>query len=178
MGRRAIVKIELPADRETLLKEWKEISEWIKTAQNKENQLRLKLVSDLFTAEKLEGSETVDIGWGYRLKATKNLNYNATNKEGQTEKLLAAVHAIDPGTAQALVRWQPELSVTAYRALLTLLEKHPELKEVAALAITVKPGMPELEMIAPKTEAVPVTVQSGVALSESEPITDGSDIKF
>jgi hypothetical protein len=39
----------------------------------------------MFDGTKLEGSETVDIGWGYQLRAKKELAYNATDKEGQTK---------------------------------------------------------------------------------------------
>lgn len=174
-GKKAVAKVDLSQDTTALLTRWKEVSEQVALLKSEENQLRMKLVADNFDAAKLEGVQTIDIGWGWRLKATKNMNYSATNESGQTEALLNAVGKIDPGVAQGLVKWKPELSTKLYRELLKLAEAHPELSVFIAAATTVKPGMPELEMIPPKAAEVvpaPVVVESGVT------ITDGSNITF
>lgn len=166
-----VVKIDLPEDRVAMLTRWKAVSEQVAALKSEENQLRIKLVQDNFTGDKLEGVETVDIGWGWKLKATKSLNYSATNESHQTEAMLAAVGAIDPGIATGLVKWKPELSTKVYRQLLELAAKHPELNILIAAATTVKPGMPELEMIAPKEEAAQA---APIVIEDGKTVTDGN----
>lgn len=170
-----VVKVDLKQDMTALLTRWKEVSEQMAALKSEENQLRVKLVADNFDITKLEGTQTIDIGWGWRLRATKNLNISATNESGQTEALLNQVGKIDPGFAVGLVKWKPELATKVYREVLALVSKkdgeqlaHPELAVAFAAAVTVKPGMPELEMIPPKTEEAPpvVVVESGVSITD------------
>lgn len=162
-----VVKVDLDQDMTALLTQWKKVSEELAEKKSEESQLRMKLVVGNFDATKLEGSQTIDIGWGWKLKATKKLNLSATNEGHQTEQLLAAIAAVDPGLAVGLVRWSPELSTTVYRQLLKLVNNHPDLAKFMSEAITVKPGMPELEMIPPKEEApADVVVESGVTITD------------
>lgn len=171
-----VVKVDLPTDRVQMLTRWKQISEQVAVLKNEENQLRQKLVSDNFSAEKLEGVETIDIGYGWRLKATKELNISATNENNQTVTLLQELNGIDPGVANGLVSWKPQVSTKMYRELLKLADANPPLKALMAAAITVKPGMPQLEMVPPKEEAPavaePVEIETGITFD------DGSGIKF
>jgi hypothetical protein len=162
-----IAKVDLDKDTTQLITDWVQASSQLAEVKSKENQLRVKLVEMNFTATKLEGTESIDIGWDYRLKATKSMNYSATNQSGQMEALLSAVAAIDPGIAQSLVKWKPELSVTAYREVLKLAEQHPALNALIAAATTVKPGMPVLELIPPKEKTPPPpTVEAGATVIE------------
>lgn len=152
-GRKAVAKIDLSGDFLSLLTRWHTVQAQMKTLQDEEAQLRTKIVFDGFTKEQLEGTETRDIGdgSGYRLKATKVMNYSATNASGQVMNLLNVVGPIDQALAQNLISWKPDISTPAYRDLVKLLEIHPELKGLAAACITVKPGMPQLEIVAPKS---------------------------
>lgn len=170
-----IAKVDLDQDKTALLTEWKKAHDELELLKSKEAQLRTKLVADNFTGTKLEGVETIDIGWGWRLKATKNLNISATNESQQTVTLLNALGEIDPTIATNLVRWKPDISTKVYRDLLALADANPPLKALMAAAITVKPGMPELEMIPPKPEPAPSDV---VIIDASPAITDGSNIKW
>lgn len=178
-GRQKITKVDLPADRTAQLTRWRELTAQLETIQNEEKQLRTALVTSSFDGTKTEGAETIDIGWGWKLRATKVINYSATNESSQTEQLLNAVGAIDPGIASGLVKWKPELSTPVYRNLLELAKTHPELNPLIAAATTIKPGMPQLEMIPPKPETAPIEIQTGfVPSAEGQTFTDGSDIKF
>jgi len=188
-GRKKVKVVELPPDRAQQLKRWRELSTQLGTIKNEESQLRTRLVLDNFNAEKLEGSETIDIGWGWRLKATKDLNVTATNESQQTEALLQAIAGFDPDAAQNLIRWKPEVNMKVYREMLAIAEGDPILRGLLAAAITVKPGMPQLEMIEPKEEApaVPETVANGVpipayvppvVIEEGFTMTDGTDIDY
>lgn len=150
-----------PAECTALITEWRtaaaEFSKW----QAKERELRQSLVSKLFDMNKLEGTDTLDVGWGYKLRLTRELSYNATNNEHETELLLNAVGAINPELACSLIRWKPDVIKKVYRDLVLLSEQQPHLKEAMVRAVTLKPGMPQLEMIAPgPDELVPlVSVQ-------------------
>lgn len=145
-----------PADINQAIAEWKQAKETLETAKATERALRNRLVLHFFDSSKLEGTDTVDIGWGYRLRVERELAYNATNKEHETEQLLAAVATVDPGIAASLVRWQPEIAKKAYRDLIPIAEQHPAIKEAMVKAITLKPGMPQLELIPPAAEPVVV----------------------
>lgn len=182
-GRKAVAKVEMTSDLSTTIAQWKKASDELAVIKSTEAQLRMKLVAENFDVAKLEGSQTIDIGWGWRMKSTKNLNYTATNESHQTEQLLAAVGAIDPGLAQGLVRWKPELSTTVYRQVLALLEEHPELKVAFAAAITVKPGMPVLELIPPKAETPAIETTIAPPQTQQTPnagtvFTDDSGIEW
>lgn len=169
---KSVKKITLPTDTAELMSKWYAAQAQLAELKNEEAQLRTAIVLQLFTASKLEGVETIDVGNGWRLKATKNLNVTATNASGQTIALLDAVGAINRDLAMGLVKWKPEVAMKPYRDLIKLAEEHPELNVVFANCITVKPGMPELEVIPPEApDSVPV-VESGVT------ITGGSNIKF
>lgn len=159
-GRKKLTPVVMSEDRNVRLLRWNELSKQIAEMKNEENQLRQAIVLELFDATKLEGTQTVDLGNGWRLKSTKNQNYSATNESGQTETLLNTVGAIDQGLAAGLVKWKPEISTKVYRDVLALVGAHPELAVPLAAAITVKPGMPELELISP--DALTPSVESGV----------------
>lgn len=169
-----LAKVDLTQDMNTLLMRWKEVSDQVALLKSEENQLRMKIVASSFDAAKLEGVQTLELGQGWRLKATKNLNISATNESSQTEKLLNELGKIDPGLAQGLVRWKPDVSTKTYREVVELVTKkngetlmHPELAVAFAAAVTVKPGMPELELVPPKAEApAPVVVESGIEVTD------------
>jgi hypothetical protein len=138
------------------------IGKWIAAAtslrsvKELEFALRQELVMQAgFDLKKVEGTQTIEIGNGWRLKAGKEQNYSLTNKGGETERLLAAI-ATDlqrPDIATGLVEWKPDLKKKMYKdELLPLAETNPKVKELLAIALTVKPGAPTLELIPPEEE--------------------------
>lgn len=162
MGRRK--KVDMPAvenvalstpvtdqDITTLLTEWKNAVDTLKEVKDKEQGLRQLLVVQLFNGEKLEGTESVDLGWqGWQLRCEKNLNYSATNKNGEMLAALNLLGAVDPALATGLVSWSPDIHKKEYRAALEIAKANPELLAAFTAAITVKPGMPSLELVPPK----------------------------
>ena len=179
---RKVAKVDLNQDQNQLIAEWKQKSDQLAQLKADEAALRTKLVEKLFTATKLEGTESIDIGWGYRLKASKSLNISATNASKQTENLLNAIWPIDQTLATNLVSWKPDVSSKNFRELMDTIDKMPEgeqknaVRTALAAAITVKPGMPELEMIAPKETP---TVESTVPVPDGGTVTtDGSGVKW
>lgn len=140
------------AKRDQLIKEWMDASKALQTAKDDEHTLRQMLVLMCFDPNKLEGTETVDIGWGYSLRAKKDLNITADKDNDKVSALLQAVAAHDAGLAQGLVRWQAEVAKKAYRTVVELSKIAPEVATALHEAITAKPGMPQLEMVPPKTD--------------------------
>jgi len=155
--RAEIKKIDLANDaaKAEALQEWYKIDSELKALKIREAELRTSLVASMFDAAKIEGVETVDIGNGWQLKSTKCQNYRATNVDHQTEALLNAIGIFDPGAASGLVKWSPDLSIKVYREVLAASDLHPEIKPLLSAAITVTPGMPQLEMVAPDEPTVP-----------------------
>lgn len=140
-------------NRDELLAQWRNVSRQLAKVKEEEHTLRQQLVAMCFDANKLEGTETIDLGYGgWTLRAVKEINYTATNKDGQTVAMLTILQAIDPGLTAELIRWQPEVAKRAYRAAFALTEAEPtgQLKAALAAAITVKPGLPQLELVPPK----------------------------
>jgi hypothetical protein len=153
-------------DRDQMIAEWKSASDQLKELKEKEQALRQALVAQLFDATKLEGAETIDLGYGgWQLCATKEQTYTATNKEEQAEKLQDLLQSKDPELAEKLINWKPEVSKPAYRTVLELAQKYNATDVLSALheAITVKPGMPQLEMIPPKTDEPAPVIETNYA---------------
>lgn len=152
--------IVVPSDLTDLITKWHAAEQQLAKAKQEEHALRQAVVLSTFDMTKLEGTDTVEIGWGCQLRLTRVLAYNATNDAHECEQLLAIVAALDPGLALELVRWKPEVAKKPYRALLSLAEDNPLLKEALAHAVTLKPGMPQLEIVPPKTDVAPIIVEN------------------
>jgi hypothetical protein len=125
---------------------WQELKQELEALVLAERLYRTTIFESRFpTAE--EGTNRVELGNGYHLKAVAKYNYTLANKENETERALEAMEKIgNEGAfiADRLVRWSPELSVKEYRSLA------PEYKAVIDTVLTIKPGMPTLEIEAPK----------------------------
>lgn len=155
------VLVAVPSDLTDLITQWSKALNRLVAAKDEEHQLRQAIVAGSFDATKLEGSDSIEIGWGYKLKLTRALAYNATNDNKETETMLNILGAINPEIATQLVRWTPDIAKKPYREAAVLAEQYPTLKEAMAKAITLKPGMPQLEMVPPAVEAAPVVVEEG-----------------
>jgi hypothetical protein len=148
--KKTVRRVELPPQQSELLQRWYTLQAQIAQAKETEAKLRTLIVSTLFAHN--EGSETIEIGNGYKLTACKKLNINATNANGETQALLAL---LPPGIRESLIDWKPAVSTTAYRELMDRLPAlGPHVAQCVSDAITVKPGMPTLEIIAPKPETL------------------------
>jgi ADP-dependent phosphofructokinase/glucokinase len=125
----------------TKLEQWYEFKSSLDFLRAEESKLRDELVAELFTTIKDAGSETIEIANGYRLKATKKLDYKLNNKDGQVEALIAI---IDNELAKTLVHWTPELSITSYKNL------DAQTQKLFNGCLTIKPGKASLEIVPPK----------------------------
>lgn len=160
--------VELSAEASGVLRDWFEADQKLDAVKKSEFELRNAVILKCgFDPKKIEGSETLDIGNGYKLKASKKINYTLTNKNGETIKLQEALGAIQrQDLAGNLVQWKPEMSETCYKKeLLPLIDPtitHPieltpyieAIRTALAAALTVKPGAPQLEALAPDPKIV------------------------
>lgn len=146
--------VVLTPEQNAMLQHWMNVEAESKAKSEEEFALRAQIVKGFgFDPSKLEGTQSLEIGNGWKLQATKTQSYSATNAHGETEKLLNVIGAVDPGVACALVKWSPDLSKKQYKALVESdLIKNEEIKTALAAAITIKTGAPSLALIEPKTE--------------------------
>jgi hypothetical protein len=163
--------VTVPQDRTQLITEWKAASEQLTELKAKEHALRQALVSSMFDSTKLEGTESVDVGWGYQLRVTKDMAYNGTDENGEITALLDLLQARDATLADTLVRWKPDIAKKTYREVFSLATQHNDAFVLEALhkAITLKPGMPQLEMVPPKTDEPVAVAQPSVFQLENVP---------
>lgn len=149
------------------LGEWFELRTQKAVSDAREFELRQAIVREAgFTVAKLAGTETIDIGGGWRLQAVKVQNMTMTNEQGQTANLLAKIAERRHELAVGLVKWKPELSTKTYKELIEWLESLDgpdadyanEVGALLAAALTIKPGAPQLEVLEPEKPIVIETV--------------------
>lgn len=130
--------------RDQMLVEWANRKKALADATIAEYQLRLAIVEAEFP-QATEGTNTIELGNGYKLKCTVKFNYNLDGEK--TEDVLAKIANLgNEGTfiADRLVNWKPNLLVGEYRKL------EGEYKRLFDEALTIKPGAPQVEIVEPK----------------------------
>lgn len=141
--------------RDQMLVEWQASKEALEKAKELEMQLRKQVVDFAFDPNKQSGTENVELGNGYKLKAVKTLRYgfikNAENKldKAAIDKALAKIEkdgAVGELIAERLVKWTPDLSLSEYKLLN---EKH---KAIIDSVIVTTEGSPTLEIVEPKNK--------------------------
>lgn len=126
------------------LHEWQVASQELKALKEREMQLRKVLASAFFPTPS-EGTNTLEIGNGYKLKGVFGMDRKVDE---------AALKAADKALRDAgvplddLVRWKPDLSITEYRKL----DDQPEKKVIFDMVIITKPSSPSLEIVPPKNK--------------------------
>lgn len=135
--------------RDQLLMKWADAKKALDAAKIVESEIRKQIVAEsgLFDADKESGTQTVDLGGGYKLKAVKKINYKVDNKNGEAFEMLKSLSElgeVSAHKAKNLFRFDANLSLTKYREL--------DDKEQALVdqIVTTKPAMPSLELIEPK----------------------------
>jgi hypothetical protein len=136
-------------DVDRLLLDWQEAKQILDAAKEKEMILRKMIVeeSDLFDENKTDGTETRELGNGWKLKAVKKTNYTVDNTDGVAFEILRDIAAMDPVSAHIakdVLKFTPELRLTKYREL------NPQARRLLDSIITTKPGAPTLELLPPK----------------------------
>lgn len=128
------------------LEEWraaKADADAVKSIVQKEQQLR-KEIFELFFPEPKEGTNTLELPEGWKLKGVFKLTRNID------EAALSTVtkHLREIGVnADTLVQWKPSLKLATYKELTA------EQRNLMDEAIVCKPGSPTVELVAPKEKA-------------------------
>lgn len=140
--------------RDELLQQWIEKKKTLESAKAEEMELRKQIVSFVADPDKIEGTENIELGNGYKLKAVKKVTYNFNVPEGVDKRdfvddVLDKLEKVGPEgkfLADRLVKWNPELSVSEYKEL-------PEnFKKIVDEVIVTKEGSPTLELVEPKAK--------------------------
>lgn len=135
-----------------ILGEWHEAKKILDAAKEVEMALRQRIVkeSGMFDAGNVVGTETYNLGGGWKVKAVKKQNYKIENKQGEAFAVLHSLSEMagDDEDLKAIVRelfsFDANLRKTQFDKL-----RGPERKLVEDI-LTITDGAPSLELIAPK----------------------------
>jgi hypothetical protein len=142
---------QAPMSRDDALTAWQTAQMALKAAQIAEVNLRRLIFEMCFTDPK-EGMNTLDLGLGYELKADNKFNY--TLDKVKIGAVLDAIEALgERGTliSERLVKFSPQIAVGEYRKLSAedASATDKQIKSLIDGVLTVKPGLPALEIKAP-----------------------------
>lgn len=132
-------------ERDKLIMEWTAARADLDRAKAHELACRNALCGQVFPDAPKEGTTTVDLGAGYKLKLVTKFNYNLSATD--TDTALDAIAASgNEGTliADRLVTWKPSLSIREYRGL------SPAHRALIDEALTITEATPALELIEPR----------------------------
>lgn len=137
-----------PESKEQKLQRWLDAQAALAQAKEVENAARKEVVAAYpFDHDKKEGTQTIELANGYKLKVVLKQNYNL-DKDATDEALDTLEKIGEDGKfiAERLVKWKPDLSLTEYRLL------KPEHKAVIDKVLTITEGTPALELVEPKAK--------------------------
>ena len=129
-----------------LILEWDKAKKELARLKVLESDLRQLIINSDFKNHKLDGTENVELGKGYKLKAVFKTNYSFPDKD-KLDVVLAAIEKAGPDgeyVAERLVKYKPELSVSEYKKL------DEVYKKLIDTVIITKPTSPTLELVIPK----------------------------
>lgn len=140
------------AARDDLLMRHQAAAKALAEAKALEMQLRLEVAETLYGFDVnvlREGTENIDLGNDYKLKAVFKTSYTLNNKDNAVDKMLTKLeNSGEEGKfiAERLVKYKPELSVTEYKNL------SPKMKKIVDEVVSTKPATPTIEIVAPKAK--------------------------
>lgn len=128
------------------LEEWRSAkadADAVKSIVAKEQKLR-KEIFELFFPEPNEGTNTLELPEGWKLKGVYKLTRNIDDSALSTVMGMLRDVGVNPDT---LVQWKPSLKLATYKELTA------EQRNLMDDAIICKPGSPTIELVAPKEKA-------------------------
>lgn len=132
--------------RDEILMTWQNVKSILDAAKTREAELRAAIVDREF-ASLTDGTQNVELGKGYILKAVGKLNYNLdSDKTNEALDELIASGNDGPFVAERLVKFKPSLSVSEYKKLT------PERQRFFDEALTITQGAPTLTIVEPKVK--------------------------
>ena len=126
---------------DNLLLEWRDSQLELNVAKKKERILRDKIVKELFDDSVEEGTENIDLGNDYYLKATKKLSYTL---DKNNDKIIEVTKKLNPEVAKRLVTWSSKLSTREYKII------SDEDKALINEVLTIRVSAPTLSLVEPK----------------------------
>ena len=131
-------------NRDTLIMDWNRADAEAKAAVVRERDLRKQVIEASFDELKT-GTNTLVLGAGYKLKASVTQAYSPQkDADDSYTSLVNVLGQMNPETAKRLVRWKPEISVSAYKSLTA--EEQALINQV----LVIKDNSPQLELVVPK----------------------------
>lgn len=134
-------------NRDSVILAWWGAAKRLAELKQTESELRREVVELCFPSPKI-GVNKEPLGSGYVLKAdvkqTYTVNKNEAVEPPDYSHVQAVLAQLPPSVAASLIRWKPELSVSAYKQLTQ------EEQAIVNKIITIKDSTPSLEMIEPK----------------------------
>lgn len=132
---------------EEKLATWYTTKQQLDALKEQERVMRDEIVSALATSDKLEGTENIDIGNGYKLKVVKKLNYSL-DKQKLDDVLIHIEDNFENGKflVERLVKYKPEMSTAEYKKL------PQEVKVIFDAVVTTKEAAPSIDIVAPKNK--------------------------
>ena len=136
-------------ERNQLIVEWKQAAEELAAWKEKEMALRLQLAADtaMFNPGIESGTQTYQLGGGWKLKLERKIAYKIENKQGEAFAVMHQLCQMGEGTARVakeLFSFEANLRTGEYKKLT------PEERAVVDTILTTKPATPSLSMEAPK----------------------------
>lgn len=134
-----------------LIDEWRLLKSHLDTIKARESELRQQIASseELFDQSRETGTQTFDLGHGWKIKCEKKINYTVENKNGEAFAALheiAQLGAVEDHQTKKLMSFSPSLSLTVYREL------SDEARRILDKIVTTKPAMPTLTMVEPPAD--------------------------
>lgn len=130
-----------------LIAQWQEACQRLAIAKEDELRLRSLLIA-LFDPRTIEGTETLPVSHGFKLKAVKAMRYSFphANAARDTTLTLAADYGQEGQfIANRLIAWKPELIVREYRTL------SDDMLAAVNRFIIARPAQAQLVLVAPKS---------------------------
>lgn len=132
--------------RDALILNWQESQKALAKAKEDESAARQKVIALFDAAPDASGVHNIDLGSGYKLKATFKLNHKIS---GDVVKMLEKIEKSgDEGKfiAERLVKFEPKLALTEYKNL------PDKLRKIADEFIVTTPALPSVELVEPKSK--------------------------
>jgi hypothetical protein len=123
------------------LGEWNTLTAQLTSLKDQEAKLRKEIFDAAFPTP-TEGTNTLDLPEGWKLKGTHKLSRSVD--ESALPAVLEQLRKKKVDT-EPLIKYKPELSISAFRKM------NPDHAHILGQALVIKPGMPSMELIAPKS---------------------------
>lgn len=135
--------------RDMVIMEWDATKKVLADAKDKEARLRKEIIAMEFSGAK-SGTNRVQLGNGYALKAVVRYNYKITKNEAveppDYSHLQHYLAQLPPAVAQSIIKWTPELSETVYKQLTE------EERKIVNQFLLITDGSSSLDLEVPKAK--------------------------